>query len=81
MTGADRRGFGGRQHHKGRLHPTYAVYRGDEIVTAGSAREVASAMGVTVGNVYSMCAPSRQHGGGRVRYVRYYEEEAIDDEQ
>lgn len=79
MSGAEGRGFGGAQPHKGRLHPTYAAYRGDEIVTAGSAREVAEAMGVTVGSVYSMCAPSRQHGGERVRYVRYYEEE--DDER
>lgn len=68
-----RAGFGGA----GIAHPRkplFACYEGGRCVAVGTAAEVAEAVGVTPGAVYSGVAPSRCGRGGRREYFRFYEE-------
>ena len=71
-------GFGGVGiAHPGR--PLFACYEDGRCVAVGTAAEVAEAVGVTPGAVYSGVAPSRRGRGGRREYFRFYEDGGHED--
>ena len=71
-------GFGGA----GIAHPRkplFACYEDGRCVAVGTAQEVAEAVGVTPGAVYSGVAPSRRGRGGRREYFRLCEDGGHED--